>query len=424
MPASASGSKTAARHAGLVRHLHERDLRDVPVVGEAANLVPLLHERVLLDERSGGVLERAEDLDDDFVDPAQLDRPGLHDLGALVGELEHLLVADDVELAGLRGEARIRRVDPADVGEDLAAVGVQARGKRDGRGVAAAPAERGDVGVMGLVRSAGCAGGSSLETRDDHDFALVELAPDAGGLDAGDPGLAVAAVRRDAGLRPAQADRLDAHRVERHRDERRALVLTGREQHVELALVRLLGDRGGEAQELVGRVAHRRDDDDEVCARRPLARNPPRNAPDPVRVGEARAAELLHDERSRHRGILPRGSVRPGRDGRPERPADTRPPAAPPLDTRLTGATWGARARVHHRIPAPRATALDLSLSGTGYSLGGWYEAREPEMPVWRVSGFDVGRATCDPCVARPPAPRARTSAAAHHPQGGYPVGR
>jgi hypothetical protein len=51
--------------------------------------------RVLLDERARGVLEGAQDLDDDVVDPAELDRPDLHDLGALVGELEHLLVADD-----------------------------------------------------------------------------------------------------------------------------------------------------------------------------------------------------------------------------------------------------------------------------------------------------------------------------------------
>ena len=88
-------AEDARRDAGPVGDLDERDLRDVPIVGQATDLVPLLHERVLLDERSGGVLERAEDLDDDVVDPAQLDGPGLHDLGALVGELEHLLVADD-----------------------------------------------------------------------------------------------------------------------------------------------------------------------------------------------------------------------------------------------------------------------------------------------------------------------------------------
>ena len=178
---------------------------------------------------------------------------------------------------GRHGKARIAGIDPRRVRAEIGA---------------------GDVAADARVRAA-------LEAGHDHDLAVVELAPHAGRLDARDPGLAVAAVGGDAGLRTAQADRLDAQRVEGHRDERRALVLAGREQHVELAFVGLLRDRRGEAEQLVGRVAHRRDDDDEVRAGGPLARNPPRNAPDPVRVGEARAAELLHDERCRHRAILP-----------------------------------------------------------------------------------------------------------------------
>ena len=109
MPASASGSKIDRRDARPVRHVDDRDLGHVPVVGEPADLVALLHERVLLDQRAGRVLERAEDLDDDVVDPAELDGPDLHDLGALVGELEHLLVADDRQLAGLGRRAAGRR---------------------------------------------------------------------------------------------------------------------------------------------------------------------------------------------------------------------------------------------------------------------------------------------------------------------------
>ena len=100
MPASASGSKIAPRDAWPVGDGDERDLGDIAVVGQAADLVALLHERILPDERSGRVLERAEDLDDDVVDPAELHRADLHDLGALVGELEHLLVADDGRAGG------------------------------------------------------------------------------------------------------------------------------------------------------------------------------------------------------------------------------------------------------------------------------------------------------------------------------------
>ena len=152
MPASASGSKTRSRDARPVGHLDQRDLGDVPVVGEAADLVALLHERVLLDERAGRVLERAEDLDDDVVDPAQLDGAGLHDLGALLGQLEHLLVADDGELAGVRHEARVGGVDAADVGEDLAAVGAEGGGQRDGGRVAAAATERRDLAASSTAR--------------------------------------------------------------------------------------------------------------------------------------------------------------------------------------------------------------------------------------------------------------------------------
>ena len=42
---------------------------------------------------------------------AELDGPGLHDLGALVGELEHLLVADDRQLPGGGHDPRVGRVD-------------------------------------------------------------------------------------------------------------------------------------------------------------------------------------------------------------------------------------------------------------------------------------------------------------------------
>ena len=78
-------------------------------------------------------------------------------------------------------------------------VGVEARREGDRGRVAAAAAERRDVGAGGVV-----AFGAALEPGDDHDLAAVELRPDPRGLDARDPGPAIAAVRGDAGLRPAR----------------------------------------------------------------------------------------------------------------------------------------------------------------------------------------------------------------------------
>ena len=139
--------------------------------------------------------------------------------------------------------------------------------------------------------------------------------------------------------------------------ERRALVLAGREQDVELARVGFVGDRGGEAEQLVGRVAHRRDDDDEVVAGGALARDPPGDALDAVGVGDGRAAELLDDEGGRHRrGILPRGRARSGRTaGRGLR--CTRP--SPPGGSARCASTSTA-ARRSRRSPAARSTATPL----------------------------------------------------------------
>ncbi len=126
---------------------------------------------------------------------------------------------------------------------------LEAGGERDGRRVGAAAAEgRG----FGAPRSLACGApvvipaerglAHALEPGHDHDLALRELGADAGGVDVGDPGPAVAAVRRDARLRAGQGDRRHAERVEGHRDERGALVLAGCEKHVELAAIGIVGD--------------------------------------------------------------------------------------------------------------------------------------------------------------------------------------
>ncbi len=94
IPCSASGAKTARATPGRSGTATSVTFATFRSWAIPADLVALLHERVLLDQRPGRLLEGAEDLDDDIVDPAELDGPDLHDLGALVGELQHLLVGD------------------------------------------------------------------------------------------------------------------------------------------------------------------------------------------------------------------------------------------------------------------------------------------------------------------------------------------
>ena len=92
---------------------------------------------------------------------AELDRADLQHLGAERRQLEHLLVADAVDLARVADDVRIGGVDAVDVGVDLADVGLERGGDRDAGGVGAAAAERGDVAV--LV--------DALEAGDDGDLA-------------------------------------------------------------------------------------------------------------------------------------------------------------------------------------------------------------------------------------------------------------
>ena len=74
-------------------------------------------------------------------------------------------------------------------------------------------------------------------------------------------------------------------------------MLAGREEHVELARVRLVGDRSGQAEQLVRGVAHGGHDDDQVVAGRSLARDPAGDPLDAVRTGKRRTTEFLDNER-------------------------------------------------------------------------------------------------------------------------------
>ena len=78
-----------------------------------------------------------------------LDRARLQHLGALRGHFQHFFVGDLIELARLRNDARIGRVDAVDIGEDVAAVGLERRRQRHRRGIGAAAAQRRDAAVAG-----------------------------------------------------------------------------------------------------------------------------------------------------------------------------------------------------------------------------------------------------------------------------------
>jgi hypothetical protein len=87
-----------------------------------------------------------------------------------------------------------------------------------------------------------------------------------------------------------------AHALDRHGEERHRDALPRREQHVEFAASGERGDLVGQVQKFIGGVAHGRDHDDDLVARLAGLDDALRHSLDALRIGERRAAVLLHDQ--------------------------------------------------------------------------------------------------------------------------------
>ena len=220
-----------------------------------------------------------------IVTARDLDRARGEDARARGRHLEHLVEADAGQLARVRDEPRVGRVDASDVGVDLAEVRAERGGERDGGRVGAAAAERRHLE----------GGRDALEAGDEHDRALVERLVDPAGANLDDLRLAVDGVGDDPRLRAGERDRLVAEILDHHRRERARDPLADRDEHVQLPRMRRRRDLVGEVEQLVRRVAHRREDADDAMPFLACGDEPRRDALQLLRIAHRRAAELEHE---------------------------------------------------------------------------------------------------------------------------------
>ena len=225
-------------------------------------------------------------MDPDTVVAGELDRAEHQHPGAAGRQLEHLLVADLGELARVGDEPWIGGEDTVDVGVDLADIGAERGGERDGGRVGAATAESRHLE----------GGRDALEARDEHDRVGVERLVDPVRPHLEDLRGAVPGVGDDPGLRAGQRDGAVAEVDDRHRRERTGDPLPDRDEHVELAGVGRGRDGLREGEELVGGLAHRGEDADDAVAVLVCGDEPPRDRLQAVWIGDRRATELLDDE--------------------------------------------------------------------------------------------------------------------------------
>ena len=186
-------AEDAAHHAGAVRQPDETDAGFVAVERDAGDDGGVFVGRGG-DERSLPVGIGRPHAQMHVILLREFDRAGMHHAGAEAGQLQHFVVGNVVDFAGVFHHARVGREDAFHVGVDFAFVGPQYGGQRRCRGVTAAAAQRGDVEIVV----------DSLKTAGDDDFAGVQPAAHAFGGDAADAGLGEGRIGDDADLAPVR----------------------------------------------------------------------------------------------------------------------------------------------------------------------------------------------------------------------------
>ena len=207
-------------------------------------------------------------------------------LGALGCQLQHLVVGDLLQLAGIGHDAGVGGVHAVHIRVDLAELCPEGRRQRHGAGIGAAPAQGGHIAHPV----------HALEAGDDDDAVLVQLRLDAFGIDPLDAGVGMDAGGLDAHLPRRQGHAGQAHGLQRHGAQRHGNLLSGGQQHIHLPLGGVGIDLLGLGDELIRGVSLGGEDHDQVISLQILLRDDTGDIPDALRVPHGAAAEFLYDQ--------------------------------------------------------------------------------------------------------------------------------
>ena len=161
------------------------------------------------------------------------------------------------------------------------------RGRQcNGGGIAAAAAQRGNI--IGTVQP--------LKACHNDNAVAGQLTLDTLGVQTLDARLGVGAVGVEAGLPTGQADGRDAQLLQRHGQQRDRDLLTGRQQHIHLAVGLVRGDLGRLGDQVIGGVALRRNNNNDIIAGVAGIHDDACHIEDAVPVFDRGAAEFLYDQ--------------------------------------------------------------------------------------------------------------------------------
>ena len=206
-------------------------------------------------------------------------------------QVEHLVVGDLVQLAGLRHYPRVCRVHAVHVCVNLTLVRVEGRRQGYRRGVGAA-ASQGRVVVVFI---------HSLETGDDDDAPVLQLVHDAVRVDALQAGVSMHPGGVHRYLEGVQGHGRDIHRVEGHGHQRHRYLLACGEQHIQLPLGRIRIDLLRLRDQFICGFSHCGKDDNHIVALFEILRAPSGHIENALLVSHGGSAKLFHYQ---HRFVL------------------------------------------------------------------------------------------------------------------------
>ena len=160
------GAENLGGHARLVGYAEQGQFGGISGVGQTRH-EGLLHGGFLRGNQGAGTLfvEAGQHPQRDTVLADEFQRARMQYFGAQAGEFHHFFKSDGIEQASVFDDARVGGIDAGDIGVDLAFIGIERGGDRNGGGIGAATAEGGDSAT----------GGDALEAGDHRRSAGVEI---------------------------------------------------------------------------------------------------------------------------------------------------------------------------------------------------------------------------------------------------------
>ena len=220
-----------------------------------------------------------------------LDATQVQNLCTVRRHLQHFLAGDGIQLVRGRHDARVGGEHAVHVRVNLAHIGVQRGGQRNGGRIGTAAAQGRNVATLTV---------HALETGHNRDISGLDGLTDAIGANLHEARRTVHAVGNHASLRTGEGLRLSAQVVNGHRQDGGRNAFTGGQQHVQLTRGNdIAGDLCGKVEQLIGGVAHSGHHDDHIVTCLLSVHDAAGYALDTLRIRYGGTAELLDDQAHR-----------------------------------------------------------------------------------------------------------------------------